>query len=251
MDVCERREIIRIARKGAFRVDETIVAEASFVLILNGIETTRFFCTPCFLEPLAIGWLLSNQVIGGMKDIEKLSVNTDEGTICVKKGDGSSAFHCKAEEPSPFFTISNEQIEQIFQIFNVSSDLFNSTGGVHSCAVLPKELIEGFNGGFPVFMEDISRRNAVLKAVGSMLMKDMSSWNSILLFSGRLALEIVDTAARLGFQIILAAGAPSLAAIEVADNNGVTLAGFIKPDKINVYTHPQRIASERVNDSYA
>ena len=234
----ETREIIRIADNNVSAIDEPIVAETCVALKLNGAEATRFFCTPSSLEHLATGWLRSKGIITCTTDVEALSVDLDSKIIVATVDKTSCAEeYCSSEE----MKIPASQIELIFRAFNASSELFHKTGGAHSCAVLPMEGLREFDGRFPVIFEDVGRHNAVLKAIGSALTSGIFPNSAILLFSGRLALEIVDTAAALRFPVVLSAGAPTLAAVDSANKNGVTLAGFIKPGKINVYTHPHRI----------
>ena len=260
----ETREIIRITGNNVSEIDEPIVDETCVILKLNGAEAARFFCTPSSLEHLAVGWLRTKGKIISVADVEDLSVDLGSKTVFAtvnkrhspqgvtpdpgpksepspESDPSAKPGLAKKSGPSGEAIIPASLIEPLFNAFNASSQLFHKTGGAHSCAVIPVGSLIGFDGVFPVISEDVGRHNAVLKAIGGALASGIDADNAIMLFSGRLALEIVDTAAGLRFPIVLSAGAPTTAAVDSAEENGVTLAGFIKPGKINIYTHPQRI----------
>ena len=93
--------------------------------------------------------------------------------------------------------------------------------------------------------EDVGRHNAVDKVIGRQLMRDALPLSAtILMVSGRSSFEIVQKAVFAGIPIVASVSAPSSLAIELADEMGVTLVGFVRGDGFNVYTAPQRIQAE-------
>jgi FdhD protein len=114
--------------------------------------------------------------------------------------------------------------------------LFNTTGGVHASLLLNTEG-ETLNA-----FEDVGRHNALDKLIGWALQKDLLPLkNNILLVSGRASFELVQKAMMAGIPIVAAIGAPSSLAVQLAEESGMTLIGFLKPHKFNVYTGIERI----------
>ena len=117
-----------------------------------------------------------------------------------------------------------------------SQPTFDRTGGLHASALFNEQ------GEITIVREDIGRHNAVDKVIGQAVMNKQMPLTKFGLFcSGRLSFEIIQKAAMARISMIAAVGAPSSLAVETAEKLGITVVGFLRDGKANVYTHPQRV----------
>ncbi|OGW75904.1 MAG: formate dehydrogenase family accessory protein FdhD [Nitrospirae bacterium RIFOXYB2_FULL_43_5] len=132
------------------------------------------------------------------------------------------------------FSIEAKSLLGIFKEFQLRSDLYRLTGCVHSAALSDgKHII--------AFAEDIGRHNAVDKVIGYSVLENIGFAGKLMLASGRLSSEIASKCSRCGIPIVASRTAPTHLAIEIAELRGITLVGFVRGERLNVYTHPQRI----------
>ncbi len=114
--------------------------------------------------------------------------------------------------------------------------IFARTGGLHAAALFDAE------GELLELREDIGRHNATDKVVGAFLLRGgLPLFNSLLMVSGRAGFEIVQKAYAAGIPIVASVSAPSSLAVELAQTGGITLVGFLRERRFNIYANPQRV----------
>ncbi len=258
-DLTAAVEIIRVRNLEKNKETDRVVLETPLTIFLNDYEFITLLCSPDKLGYLAVGFLRSEGLIEGAADIEKIDVDGEKGLVYVKTvanddlinklygkrmitsgcGKGSLFFNAldslqskRIESP---LQVKAEEILKLVGAVQDKALLFKSTGGVHSAALAERDQILFYS-------EDIGRHNAVDKIVGECILKDISLEDKILLTSGRISSEIVIKGAKLGLPLIVSRSAPTSLAVELARETGITLVGFARGKRLNIYSHSVRIA---------
>jgi FdhD protein len=134
-------------------------------------------------------------------------------------------------------TISASLLTSLPGALRARQSVFSSTGGLHAAGLFEAD------GSFLLAREDVGRHNATDKAIGALL-RSRRPCPPILLVSGRLGFEIAQKAALAGVTIVAAVSAPTSLAVDLAEETGLTLVGFLRGERFNVYTHPERITKQ-------
>ena len=137
----------------------------------------------------------------------------------------------KILDPAVF---SLQDIRSLYRDFQKRSEGYRATGGVHSAALADAHRTI-------VFAEDIGRHNAVDKVIGYALLEDISFSGKVMLASGRLSSEIVSKCARCSIPVIISRAAPTSLSVHIAEASGLTLIGFARGDRMNIYTGRERV----------
>ncbi|HVI43231.1 MAG TPA: formate dehydrogenase accessory sulfurtransferase FdhD [Chitinophaga sp.] len=134
------------------------------------------------------------------------------------------------------FVIPSSLIYQLPETLRSQQDVFDATGGLHAAALFDR------NGNLLILREDIGRHNAVDKLIGAALTQRLIPLHThLMLLSGRAGFELIQKAAMAGISLIAAVGAPSSLAVKMADTWNITLIGFLREQRFNIYTKPERI----------
>lgn len=142
-------------------------------------------------------------------------------------------------------SVSADVLYQLPEILSRYQHVFTATGGLHASALFNQ------SGELILVREDVGRHNALDKLIGAALNQDILPLNKhILLLSGRASFELVQKAAMAGINIIAAVGAPSSLAVQLAEEFNITLIGFLRGRRFNIYTAPNRVLLNKYENTY-
>lgn len=261
LDAARSREdahaVLRINRFDGGRFAEkldSIVQEVGIEVLLDGRPAFSGTCSPWDVEDLAVGRLFLEGAIAGMGDVASVAVDEARGRVDVRTrprgrrgADGcvivpfdGLAPRCGASRsPGPIASdlrVGAATVGAAIALLERQSLLFRKTGGVHSAALADAR------GRVLAWREDIGRHSALDKLAGWCLRSGEDVARRMVLFSGRVPLEIMAKVAALGCPLVVSPGAPTSLSIELAERSGIALVGFAKHGRFNVYAHPERIA---------
>jgi FdhD protein len=250
--------ILRVVKESQKQVEDTVVTEFHLTIVLNNRELVTLLCSPAKLEFLAIGFLHSEGLINSKDAIKNIVLDPERGVINVTTkepikfpedilsrriiassgGKGASplsAIHNQSRIDSQIH-ISPPEVLNLIQEFVHRSELFAATGGVHGAALCDTKTIL-------VFSEDIGRHNAIDKIFGECIVKDIPTHDRLLITSGRVSSEILLKVAKRNIPILISKSAPTNLGVKLANDSGITLIGFVREKRMNVYTHTWRLVS--------
>ena len=138
------------------------------------------------------------------------------------------------------FTLPPAQISRLVEMLFESQELYRESGGIHTSA-----LSDGKN--IILSAEDIGRHNTLDKIAGLCLMENIWPAKRILVTTGRISSEMLQKAARMGAKVIASRTSPSSLSIELAEAWGITLIGYARRNRFNLYTHPERFGRKPGN----
>lgn len=224
------RLITRIGPFGRGELEDVLLREEEWMLLCREKEITVFHCLPQDLEQLAVGHLYCRKILHSASEIKRIQIDEEERRINVTL----DPISCFDSHPAAETIFSAEEVHRLQGEFDARCILFRKTGAAHSCALVDER-------GIMVFREDVARHNALDKVIGEMVLKELPPAGKALVFSGRLASDMLEKVSVIGVKLVIAPGAPSLAAVELAEERDITLLGFVRRDNINIYTHPRRV----------
>jgi FdhD protein len=206
-------------------------------------ELALGFCVTEGLEPVAARVpddLAANavEVDAGAFDPERLRRHFYTSSSCGVCGKGAiEAVQVASPRVESQLTISRDVVASLPARLREAQRAFEATGGLHATGLFDAE------GALLCIREDVGRHNAMDKVVGWAFGKGLLPLAAyVLCVSGRLSFELVQKAAVAGSPVLVAVGAPSSLAVELADDRGITLCGWVRDGRVTVYTQTWRIA---------
>jgi len=247
-----KKGIIRVTRDSRIELEDPVAIEKRLRILVNGKDVLKLYCSPVMIRELVVGFLMTEGIIKGNWCAERMSIEYGdeilvdvpaegevslEGSTVTSGCAGGITFDRKIIDDSPIaegIRISSEMLKELFGRFQKASGLYNITGCIHCAAISDGNKIM-------VLAEDIGRHNAVDKAVGYCILEGISLEDKIILVSGRLSSEMASKCSRWGIPIVLSRTAPTVLATEIAEKRGITMVGFVRGGRFNIYSHPYRI----------
>ncbi|MGY0536275.1 formate dehydrogenase accessory sulfurtransferase FdhD [Nocardioides sp. YJ-D4] len=267
------RPVLRVRDGVISRRPDKLAAEEPMEIRVNGRPLTVTMRTPGGDFDLAVGFLVSEGVVHSADDVASVRYcagATADGGNTYNVVDVGLAAHVPPPDASlerSFYTTSScglcgkASLEAVrtSSAWSVAEDtlrvtpellsilperlreaqrVFDSTGGLHAAGLFDAE------GNLLCVREDVGRHNAVDKVIGHALREGMVPLrNSMLMVSGRASFELVQKAVMAGIPLLAAVSAPSSLAVDLADDNGLTLVGFLRGSSMNIYAGTDRIAA--------
>jgi len=250
---------VDVPSRKASKVNDCVAEEKPLYIFLNRNHYATIFCSPSNLKELTTGYLLAEGIVKSVDEIDEMNLNIDEFICRVKlKSNNNTArrqrfsrhfsrvIRSACGSPSPYqfsgklpkvesrLTVEAETILRCVSRLNFSAELFRKTGGVHVAAIYHGEDVEAL-------AEDVGRHNAVDKVIGIGALNRTDLSACFLALSGRLTGEIVFKAARAGIPIVASLAAAIDSGITMARDTGLTLVGFVRGNRMNIYSYPERI----------
>ena len=228
--------------------DDTVAVEHIMELSVNGVPAVRLSCTPGHLPELVLGRLYSQGIIDGLDDVDRIFICGEgniaevylkkeieaevsrerEATCCT--GNKTYMENACRREAGPFEARKPESsvIFEMAEAFEKDTALHRSTGGTHSCHIrYPDGTMESY--------EDISRHNALDKALGAMLLKEYKPSECVVYTSGRVAADMAEKCISAGIPVLVSKAAPTTAALDLARRYRLILIGKARPDSYRIW----------------
>ncbi|MCO1655277.1 formate dehydrogenase accessory sulfurtransferase FdhD [Pseudonocardia humida] len=265
------RPIVRVTADGRVSRPDVLAVEEPLELRVGGKALAVTMRTPGHDVELAHGFLLSEGVIGGRGDVldarycgsldedgrntynvldvglaphvpppdvgvERNFYTTSSCGVCGKASLDAVKLRTRYSPAPDPVRVASATLAGLPDLLRTRQRVFDRTGGLHAAGLFTPE-------GTPlVVREDVGRHNAVDKVLGWALLQDrVPAAGTVLVVSGRASFELVQKAVMAGVPVLAAVSAPSSLAVELAEESGLTLVGFIRGGAMNLYTGVQRV----------
>ncbi len=246
-----KKDIFRVKEGKRVLIEDNIALEKKMRLLVNGNEVLTLLCTPSMIRELVTGLIMTEGIIEGNWCLDRMSIEyndaiivdipaegkvSEKGAIRTSGCIGGVTYEHGGEIEKIGYKggVSAERLIELFREFQNISKPYQLTGCIHSAAIASEKHII-------VHGEDIGRHNAVDKVIGYCLIENIAMDDKIMLASGRLSSEIAYKCARWKIPFVVSRTAPTLKAVNIAEESGVTLIGFLREKRFNIYTGEERI----------
>jgi len=266
-----RRPVLRLTPTGTSRRPDALAVEEPLELRVDGRALAVTMRTPGHDVELAHGFLLTEGVIGAVEDVrdarycgsrdedgrntynvldigladgvpppdpgvERNFYTTSSCGVCGKASLDAVRLRTRHSPGEDATRVAAEVLATLPDVLRDRQRVFDSTGGLHAAGLFTA-------AGEPlVVREDVGRHNAVDKVLGWALMQGrVPVAGTVLVVSGRASFELVQKAVMAGVPVLAAVSAPSSLAVELAVECGLTLAGFVRDGRMNIYSHGERL----------
>lgn len=228
-----------------------VVEESPLSIFINGRHFVTAMASPHMAKEFILGYLFSERIINGLPDVESLEIEGRVARLIIRNPiraivprkpivsgcGGIATFLDESKLPqinSRMLVDKNAIYEAMKVIYE--SELHATTGGVHSVGLFDEN-------GTVCICEDIGRHNALDKAIGLGLVRGLDFGKTFVASTGRISSEMALKCSVAGIPIIASRGATTSLALEIAERTGLTVIGFVRTRRMNIYTNCWRALS--------
>ncbi|HXG15083.1 MAG TPA: formate dehydrogenase accessory sulfurtransferase FdhD [Calidithermus sp.] len=240
------RTYVKVRGERVEEVRAEVVREQPLTIIVNGERFVTLLCSPIRLEALVLGYLWMERVVAGPDDVVALDVSPVDGraevTLRAPVTLPTERILTSGCGGGITFRIDHRLFPRLRSSLRVRpSDLaarlkdlftaavhYQASRGIHGAALADPDRVL-------IVAEDVGRHNAVDKVMGEALLRGIPTEDRILLSTGRISSEMLLKAARMGVPIVASRTSPTEMAVALAEQLGVTVCGYVRPDGLNLY----------------
>lgn len=231
-----------------------VIVETPVSLTVNGEDWLTFMCTPVDLEAMALGFLFNEGLIDTKEEVADVRLCEAGDNVDIwlhhpvekpekwRRTSGCTGGVTAVEENgvAPLLPIQHaplpaQQISRLMDSLFQSQSLYRLSGGVHTSALSDGEQLL-------IVAEDIGRHNSLDKLAGKLVWEGTSAARRVIVTTGRISSEMLQKSWRLGASVVISRTSPSSLSIELAERRGITLIGYARRDRFNLYTHPEGLS---------
>ncbi len=225
--------------------------EMALTIYIDNTELVTILCTPTKLNCLVLGFLYSEGIISSMSDVASMRVCEEDSLADIRLSKpgytpptrrtlasgcgGGVSFATEVQKVESQVTVKPEEVFSLMKQLNERAELYRFSGGVHTSALCN-------NSNVLVVAEDIGRHNTLDKIMGECLLSRLPTEDKLLLTTGRISSEMLSKVARMRTPIIVSRSSPTDRSISLAEKSGITLIGYVRGNRLSVYSHAERLA---------
>jgi FdhD protein len=239
----KKTSIIKVNHE-ARQLEDLVAMDTKMDLIVNGEKLGKFYLSPDDLEDFTLGYLLDERYIQSQDDIQEIEFTSKSIQVLLKEyeNEGKNDLGCydgwfHRDQPIPSIKselkVKSKKILDAYDHLIQEAEVWSKTGGTHVAALVDENHF--------IVREDVSRHVAVDKVIGAGLKNNIDYSKSFLVCSGRIPPDRVVKLANVGIPIMVTKAAPTIEGLKIGDKAGITLVGFLRNGRFNIYTHPDRI----------
>lgn len=247
-------DVLRIntKEKSVEEIKDEVAVEKQLEVYINEKSYAIFSITPIQIKELVIGHFLTEGLIKSLEEIKNIKILGNKVYVNLEKPypdiyEQSKIMLSACSEFSRIFNHLhtkriNERDKYDFRavlkavtILNSRAFIYRRTGGTHASVLLDNY------GNVLAFSEDVNRHNAVDKVIGRAFLDGIETKKTLLASTGRLTRKIVNKVAQVHIPVLVSISAPTYQGVKAANKVGLTLIGFVRGRRLNVYTYPERL----------